>query len=68
MGGHARVRIESASPFFRGNEAALLFKARVTTPDLEGAFAEVELGGGLADLKLVDGRSAGAGSPSPTSR
>ncbi len=56
VGGHARIRIESAEPFFRGNQAALLFKARVTTPDLEDAFAELELGGGLSELKLVDGR------------
>jgi hypothetical protein len=56
VGGHARIRIESAEPFFRGNQAGLLFKARVTTPDLEGAFAELELGGGLSELKLVDGR------------
>lgn len=56
VGGHARIRIESAEPYFRGNQAALLFKARVTSPDLESAFAELELGGGLAELKLVDGR------------
>lgn len=56
VGGHARIRIESALPLFRGNQAALVFKARVTTPDLEGAFAELELGGGLEDVKLVNGR------------
>ena len=56
VGGHAHIRLESALPFFRGNQAALLFKARVTSPDLAGAFAELELGGGLEDLKLVNGR------------
>jgi hypothetical protein len=56
VGGHAHIRIESALPLFRGNQAALLFKARVTSPDLAGAFAELELGGGLEDLKLVNGR------------
>jgi hypothetical protein len=58
VGGHARIRIEGAEPFFRGNQAALLFQARVTSEDLPGQFAELELGGALEDLKLVDGRLA----------
>lgn len=56
VGGHARIRIESAVPLFRGNQAAVVFKARVTTPDLEGAFADLELAGGLDDVRLVNGR------------
>jgi len=55
-GEHANIRIESAEPYFRGSLAALLFTARITSPDLAGAFAEVELGGGLAGMKLVKGR------------
>ena len=55
-GEHAKIRIESAEPYFRGNVAALLFRVRVTSTDLAGAFAEVELGGGLSEMKLVKGR------------
>jgi hypothetical protein len=56
VGDHARIRIESARPLFRGNEAVLLFQARVSSADVPGAFAELELAGGLSDLKLVLGR------------
>jgi len=56
VGGHVRIRIERAEPFFRGNQAAILFRARATSEDLPDHFAELELGGGLEDLKLVDGR------------
>ncbi len=55
-GEHAKIRIETAEPYFRGNVPALLFTARITSPDLAGAFAEVELGGGLSGMKLVKGR------------
>jgi hypothetical protein len=39
--------------------AVLLFHARATSERLEDAFAELELGGGLDDIKLVDGRLSG---------
>jgi hypothetical protein len=56
VGEHARIRIESAEPFFRGNQALLLFRARVTSQDLPNQYADLELAGGLEELKLVDGR------------
>jgi hypothetical protein len=56
VGGKARIRIEKAEPFFRGNQALLLFHARVTTDELPNQFADLELAGGLQELKLVEGR------------
>jgi hypothetical protein len=55
LGGRVRVRIESAEPFFRGMKAGLLFRARATSEDLPDAFAELELGGALEEMKLVEG-------------
>lgn len=55
LGKHARITILSGEPFFRGTKAALLFQARITSEDLPDQFAELELGGGLQDMKLVDG-------------
>jgi hypothetical protein len=51
-----RVRLEAAEPFFRGGQAALLFRARVASVDAPAAFARVELGGGLEDFRLEGGR------------
>lgn len=59
IGDHAVVRIEHAEAYFRGNQAAMGFRARVTSDRLPDQFAELELGGNLEDLKLVDGRLAG---------
>jgi hypothetical protein len=56
LGQRLRIRIESAEPFFRGTQAALLFRARATSLDLPDAFAELELGGALHDVKLSEGR------------
>lgn len=56
IAGRVRVRIESAEPYFRGSQGAMLFRARATSEDLPGAFAELELGGGLDEMKLVNGR------------
>jgi hypothetical protein len=55
VGEHARITFVSAEPIFRGTQAALVFRARVTSEDLPDQFAELELAGGLQDLKLVDG-------------
>ena len=51
-----RVRIESALPAFRGSQAALLFRARVSSEDIPSAFASVELAGRLDQFRLQDGR------------
>lgn len=56
IGKRIRVRIEAAEPFFRGNQATLLFHARATSPALPDQFAELELAGGLDQMKLVGGR------------
>jgi hypothetical protein len=58
IGERVRIRIEKAEPFFRGNQAAIGFRALASSPDLPNQFAELELGGGLEDLKLVEGRLA----------
>jgi hypothetical protein len=55
VGGRLRVRIESATPFFRGNKAALLFRA--TASGVEGrASATLEMGGGLDEFRFEDGK------------
>jgi hypothetical protein len=56
LGGRLRIRIESAHPFFQGNRPALAFRTRVSAPELPNQFADLELGGHLGELKLVDGR------------
>jgi hypothetical protein len=56
IAGRLRVRIEAAEPYFRGSQGAMGFRARVTSEDLPGAFAELELGGTLGDMTLVGGR------------
>jgi len=56
LGDRLRVRIESVEPYFRGTQSALLFRARATSEDLKSAFPELELGGGLQDLALRDGK------------
>jgi hypothetical protein len=56
VAGHLRVRIESAKPFFRGNKAGLLFRATASSVAAPGASATVELGGGLEEFHLEDGK------------
>lgn len=56
IGGRVRVRIESAEPYFRGNQGAMVFRARATSERLPDQFAELELAGGLDQMKLVNGR------------
>ena len=59
IAGQFRIRIEHAEPLFRGNQAALVFRARLTSEDLPNQYADLELAGLLKDLKLVDGRLRG---------
>jgi len=59
IAGRFRIRVEHAEPLFRGNKAALVFRARLTSQDLPNHYADIELAGLLQDLKLVDGRLAG---------
>jgi hypothetical protein len=51
-----RVRIESAQPFFRGNKAALLFRAKASGVKMTTASATLELGGGLDQFRFEDGK------------
>jgi hypothetical protein len=55
LGGRVQLRIESAEPFFRGNNAALLFRATargMTT----GITTRLELGGRLTDFRIDKGQ------------
>lgn len=56
VAGRLRVRIESATPIFRGTKAALVFQARVSGVRATGVSASVELGGGLEEFRLLEGR------------
>jgi len=51
-----RVRVESAEPFFRGNRAALLFRAKASSVGMPTASATLELGGGLEQFRFEDGK------------
>jgi hypothetical protein len=51
-----RLRVDSAEPFFRGTKAALLFKATVSSVDVSGASASLDIGGALDHFELKDGR------------
>lgn len=51
-----RLRIESAEPVFRGGQAGLLFKARVSSTDVPDASATLSLGGGLDEFKFEGGK------------
>lgn len=50
------VRIESAQPLFRGNQAGLVFRGRVSAATTPNVFAAAELGGTLDEFALVAGR------------
>jgi hypothetical protein len=56
IAGRARVRLEQAVAYFRGNQAILLFKARAQSEDWKNAYADLELAGGLDDVELSEGR------------
>jgi len=51
-----RLKIESAEPLFRGGQAGLLFKARVSSTDLPDASASLSLGGTLDEFKFEGGK------------
>ena len=51
-----RVRVESAVPFFRGNKAGMLFRAKASGVKMATASATLELGGGLEDFRFEDGK------------
>jgi len=51
-----RLRIESAEPLFRGGQAGLLFKARVSSTDVPDASATLSLAGSLEDFKFEGGK------------
>jgi hypothetical protein len=49
------VRLETAQPFFRGNNAVLVFQASARTPT-SSAVAHLELGGRLKNFRIEQGR------------
>ncbi len=51
-----RVRVDSATPLFRGTKAGLLFQATLSSVDISGASASLEIGGALDDFEFVEGR------------
>ena len=53
-----RVRIESAECYFRGNNAALIFRATAQGATL-AASAQLELGGSLESFKIASGKLTG---------
>lgn len=58
VGGRLRLRIDSAIPYFRGNQTALVFRARASAVNAPAVYATVELGGTLGEFVLKDGRLA----------
>jgi hypothetical protein len=56
IAGRFRVRIESADPFFRGNNAALVFQAVARGLHAETPSARLELGGSLERVRIERGR------------
>jgi hypothetical protein len=58
LAGRLRIRVERIVPFFRGGRAFIVFRCRVSSTDLPTAGAEVELRGGLKQLRLENGRFA----------
>jgi hypothetical protein len=54
LGDRVRVRIVKAQPYFRGNNAAVLFEA--DAQGKSGAQARLELGGRLVNFRVDDGR------------
>jgi hypothetical protein len=59
VGDRVRVRIDSAQPYFRGNNAALVFQATARGIRLEGAVARLELAGSLERVRIQDGKLMG---------
>ena len=55
LGQRLRVRVESAQPFFRGNNAILVFQA--TAQDIKSsAEARLELGGRMTNFRIEKGK------------
>jgi len=55
IGDRLIVRLETAQPFFRGNNAVLVCRASARTPT-SSATARLELGGRLKDFRIEQGR------------
>jgi hypothetical protein len=55
-----RIRLEflSVEPVFRGGQAGVMFKARVSSADVPNASATLSIGGGLDEFKLEGGKLA----------
>jgi hypothetical protein len=51
-----RLRIESTEPLFRGGQAGILFKVRVTSTDAPDANATISMGGSLDEFKFEGGK------------
>jgi hypothetical protein len=56
VGGAVRLRVESAEPYFRGANAALVFQATARSVQLESAAAKVQLAGRLGDFRIEEGK------------
>jgi hypothetical protein len=56
LGKGIHLTLEHAEPYFRGTQAALVFKARVTSDALPNEYAELEMAGGLDEMRLASGR------------
>jgi hypothetical protein len=55
IAGRFRVRIESAQPFFRGNNAALVFQAVARGLEPDSPTARVEIAGSLERVRIEGG-------------
>ena len=55
IGDRVLVRLETAQPFFRGNNAVLVFQASARTAS-SSALAHLELGGRLKNFRIEQGR------------
>jgi hypothetical protein len=55
VAGRVRVRIESAQPFFRGNNAALVFQAVARGLEADTPEAHLEIGGSLERMRIAEG-------------
>lgn len=56
LAGRLNLTLEKAAPYFRGGLPVIVIRGRVGSTTLPGARAEIELGGGLRDVHLHQGR------------
>jgi hypothetical protein len=56
LGGRVELTLESARAFFRGSRSALALRASLRSADVQGAHADVELGGMLKDFEISKGK------------